>query len=275
MNFFLWRTTIRICAYYQSLASQLQIYSLLPWLWSWNVAPLSAGPGLSFVGRGSWGEPGGGRDFFSWFVCTLLLLVPAVLGWQVGPPVELTPATFSGTPASSFMASFAGAPAMGLRGSPSMEGLVSPWAQQHLLWVAPLWLSGESSQCPCQLPTNSTAPLRAAFQWISSASSGQFSSHHLVLLAPCEGISSFSALAHSSWPWLLACFRNQLWPRATWPIPLPPSGLQPDSLQWGLNLSLKKPSSHPIPSLFFPWYCLLLLGFPFFLLKIWYVIHMP
>ena len=66
---------------------------------------------------------------------------------------------------------------------------------------------------------------------ISLAPSDQFSSHHLVLLAPCGGISSFSALAHSSWPWLLACFRNQLWLRATWPISLPPSELQPHSLQ--------------------------------------------
>lgn len=75
---------------------------LLPWFWSWNVAPLSAGPGLSFAGR-SPGENLEERDFF-FLVCVYFTSsCSCSIGLACGTPVELTPVTFNGTPASSCM----------------------------------------------------------------------------------------------------------------------------------------------------------------------------
>lgn len=50
-----------------------------------------------------------------------LLLVPAVLGWPVGPS-RLTPVTFNSTPASSCMASFAGLPQAWGSGAAPLHG---------------------------------------------------------------------------------------------------------------------------------------------------------
>lgn len=177
---------------------------------------MPAGRKLSFIGRGCWGDHGGGRGVSSWFPCTLLLLVPVVLGWHVRHPVELTPATFSGTLAGSFMVSLAGAPAvLGSGTAPAMDAPagfpMSPVAPPVCGTLVASW-----GVQPVPLPASykfSSTPKGSFLVNFMSTPVGSF----LPTTLPCWPPWCFHLA--SSDPQLLAvvlaCFTDHLWPRAT------------------------------------------------------------
>lgn len=131
-------------------------------------------------------------------MCTLLLLAPVVLGWHVGHLVKLTLASFNATPGSSFTASFTGVSAVvGSVIAPFMDAL----ADYPVSSVAPpaggtLVTSGESRQCPHQLPSK-----------LNSASKGSF----LVNFISTPG-GSFLPATLACWPLVGRFPACQPWP---------------------------------------------------------------
>ena len=170
---------------------------------------MPAGPRLSF-GVGVQGRPCGRKGFRA-----LVSSRSCGVGGHVGNLVE-PPSVCQWHPCRQLYGKFGRCLSHGARGSPSVDAsagfplnsvappvcgtLVAFWTLQPV----PLPASYKFNSSPKgSFPVNSISTQGAVF-FPPPGPAG-----------PWLGTFSLPALAHSSRPWLLACFTDQLWPRAT------------------------------------------------------------